>query len=265
MIGALARSTEQERGRLATWDQLIGELASWQSLGRVATFWWRDDDAVEATPELETMIEMSEMTKTSIGLAAIPGSLHPSLREYLARRRTAFVLQHGFMHRNHASASSKKSEFGPGRALAVMRSELAEGWRRISTFDRALPVFVPPWNRCDSEFLAILPEAGFKGFSTYCARKSAAPAPGIEQNNTHMDIVNWRARTFVGEQAALTLAVEHLAARREGRVDPDEATGLLTHHRVHDGACWAFVRRFLDETHRHPAAQWMSPRALFPA
>lgn len=265
MSGKTTHSANRERKRLATWEQLIGELASWQSLGRLATFWWRDDDVVGPTPGLEAIIDMSETTETSVALAAIPGSLHPSLRPLLIGRRSVFVLQHGFTHRNHAPAASKKSEFGPGRALAVMLSEISEGWCRISAFERALPVFVPPWNRYDADLLPMLPQAGIKGFSAYRARKGADSTPGIRQNNAHVDIMDWRERGFVGEQAALTLAVEHLAARREGRSDPDEATGLLTHHRVHDSACWAFIRRFLDVTRRHPAVQWMSPGVLFPA
>ena len=257
------RSANRERNHLATWDTLIDELTSWQRLGRLATFWWRDDDAVESTPELEAVIHTSETTETSVALAAIPGALKPSLRTLLAGRHTVFVLQHGYMHHNHAPDTAKKSEFGPGRALAAMLAEISEGWRRISTLERALPVFVPPWNRYDADLLPMLPHAGIKGFSAYRPRNSATP--GVKQNNTHVDIMDWRERGFVGERAALSLAVEHLAARREGRSDPDEATGLLTHHRVHDSACWAFISRFLDETRRHPAVQWMSPRSLFPA
>ena len=250
---------------MATWERLGGELDSWRHVPHPATFWWRDDDATEVTSELETMVEISETTKTPVALAAIPGTLQPMLKNYLAKQRNAFVLQHGYMHRNHAPAPAKKSEFGPGRTMTLMLSELAEGWRRISTFDRALPVFVPPWNRYDAQLLPMLPGLGFRGFSAYRARRNGVPARGLKQNNTHVDVVNWHERSFVGEAAALALTIEHLRARREGRADPEEATGLLTHHRVHDDACWSFVRRFLDVTHRHPAAAWMSPSALFSA
>ena len=35
------------------WAVLGDELARWREAGRSATFWWRDDDAVQRTPALE--------------------------------------------------------------------------------------------------------------------------------------------------------------------------------------------------------------------
>ena len=70
-------------------------------------------------------------------------------------------------------------------------------------------------------------------------------------------------RHFLGIEDCLRLAVGHLAARREGRVDPSEPTGLLTHHLVHDEDAWSFLSAFLQRTKRHEAVHWMDARQLF--
>ncbi len=48
-------------------------------------------------------------------------------------------------------------------------------------------------------------------------------------------------------------------------VDPDEPTGLLTHHLEHDEPCWAFIDRLLEETRGHPAVRWLSAEEIFAA
>ena len=66
--------------------------------------------------------------------------------------------------------------------------------------------------------------------------------------------MRWRPRReFVGESDALALLVDHLRSRRRGlgpsfgdelgSVDPDEPSGILTHHLVMDEPAWRFVER----------------------
>jgi hypothetical protein len=124
-----------------------------------------------------------------------------------------------------------------------------------------LRVLVPPHNRIAPALAAALPEAGYAGLSTYNARRSA-PAR-VKQVNTHVDIMNWATRAFGGSAAALGLTIGHLQARRAGGADPDEPTGLLTHHLAHDGAAWEFADAFLAAVTAHPAARLADARALF--
>ena len=35
------------------WNRLKTELDNWQEASMTATFWWRDDDAIQATAELD--------------------------------------------------------------------------------------------------------------------------------------------------------------------------------------------------------------------
>jgi len=72
------------------------------------------------------------------------------------------------------------------------------------------------------------------------------------------------ARRFLGEAAALALTVHHLAARRIGRVDEAEATGLLTHHAVHEPAAWRFVERLIAAA-RSGGGRWLAAEELFGA
>jgi len=120
------------------------------------------------------------------------------------------------------------------------------------------PILVPPWNRIDAALVPHLPGLGFTGLSTFGPRAAAEPAPGLGQVNCHVDVVDWRGdRGFVGVGPVLSRTAAHLAARRLGDVDAAEPTGLLTHHRVLDEACWAFLCDFLDHICQHRAARWV--------
>ena len=63
--------------------------------------------------------------------------------------------------------------------------------------------------------------------------------------------------------AALGMAVTHLGSRRQGLVDADEPTGLLTHHLDHDATTWEFIENLLAIVTEHPAARWLGAREAF--
>ena len=243
------------------WSDLTEELDAWRAEGRIASLWWRDDDAVAPAPALDRLAGLAREHGVTVGLAVIPALAQPSLAPWL-EGAPAEVLQHGWAHRSHAAGSEKKSELGHHRAPGVMVDELTRGLAKLRerAGARCLPVLVPPWNRIDPVLIPVLPRAGFRGLSVYGPRTAAEPAPGLGQTNCHVDVVDWRGgRGFVGRDRALAAVVGHLAARRERSVDPSEATGLLTHHAVHEEATWTFIARFLEQTVRHPAARWLAP------
>ena len=62
---------------------------------------------------------------------------------------------------------------------------------------------------------------------------------------------------------AIAAAIGHLQARRTGTVEPLEATGWLSHHLVHDAACWQFLATLFERSSQHPAVVWRSAAALF--
>lgn len=244
-----------------TFDDLDRELDRWRALGRVATLWWRDDDAVERTPALDRLAALAVRHRVPVALAVIPAALESAL----ALPAGASVLQHGYAHRNHAPAGAKTRELG-ARPLAEVMRDLADGQARLrAAFGAAfLPVVVPPWNRIDDDVVAALPAAGFAGLSTFGPRAAASPVPGLVCCNAHVDPVAWRAgRGFAGAGRCLRDLVAHLADRREGRADAGEPTGYLTHHLVHGDDAWAFTEALLARSVAHGSARWLAAAEAF--
>ncbi len=244
---------------MADWRDLDNELDAWQEIETPATFWWRDDDAIEPTEQLSRMLELVRRHSTSLALAVIPSKAKVELRSLIENFKAVNVLQHGFAHTNHSPSGEKRSELGPHRDQAVLMEELASGFTEIWKFKAYLPILVPPWNRIDSNILSKLPEIGYKGISTYTNRSAKFAAPGLVSVNAHVDIIDWPAtRNFVGTNRALDMVTKHLKDRRTGMVDSTEPTGLLTHHLVHDEGCWTFIDEFLNALGNHGSARVIS-------
>ncbi len=244
------------------WPDLIDELDAWRDEGRIASLWWRDDDAVAPAPALDRLAGLAGEHQVTVGLAVIPALAQPALAAWLGSAPVE-VLQHGWQHRSHAAPGEKKSELAGHRQAHAVAAELAGGFRRLGEIagDRLRPVLVPPWNRIAPDLLPTLPRLGFRGLSAFGPRPAVEPVPGLRQVSCHVDVVDWRGgRGFVGCDRALAAVVAHLAARRTRSVDPAEPTGLLTHHAVHEESTWAFLARFVERTRRHPAARWLMPQ-----
>lgn len=260
----------RKRQEMTNWSALEAELDAWESQGRVATFWWRDDDACEPAPALEQLVQLASERRLPLALAVIPALANRSLAEFLAAWPNVSVLQHGYAHKNHAGPTEEAIELGPHRPLDQVIVELADGWQRLVSLFREkeggralLPVVVPPYNRIEPRLIPMLPGAGFTGLSGWGPRPGAAPTRGLQIVNTHVDLMNWNDRSFLGRGPVLDAAVTHLRNRRTGRVDAEEPTGFLTHHLVHDRDIWNFIAEFLDRTGAHPAAGWLSAAELF--
>ncbi len=251
--------------RPATWSDLRDELDRWRECGRCATLWWRDDDAVSASRQLDALLNIAG--DIPLALAVIPARVDGGLAMRLdaAPNVAVRVVQHGWRHQDHG-ASGKKSEFPATRPRADIARELRCGREHLRGLfgSRALAVLAPPWNRFAPALLPLLAESGIAALSQIKPRPSRWPADGVFAANIHVDLVAWRDdRGFIGEDRALGGLVGHLRARRLGHVDPDEPTGILTHHLVQDEATAAFLRRLLDATCRDRAARWLGAEEVF--
>lgn len=247
---------------MSDWAPLDAELDRWAESHRPATFWWRDDDAESATPALSRLLELSRTHAVPLGLAVIAARADPALLTGAGPVAGTVVLQHGFAHANHAPAGEKKAEFGPHRPLEVMKNEIANGAVRLSEAfgQRYLPLFVPPWNRITPDLLPLLPTLGMAGLSTFAPRPARSPAPGLKQLNTHIDLIDWRGtRAFKGTARLAEEIAAHLLARRHSRCDPDEPSGILSHHAVHDEGCWNFLQRLFARTVGRNNVRWLTP------
>lgn len=244
------------------WDRLQEELERWRDCGRVADLWWRDDDAGPPTLALDRLCQLAQSSAVPLALAVIPQQAHAEL--VAPGHAGVTIVQHGCDHRDRASEGQKKTEFPASEPVAQALARLDAALLRIQG-PHTLPVLVPPWNRIASPaLLGQLPAAGYVGLSRFGPRVPAAAPAGLVQVNTHVDIIDWRGgRGFVGDDAALAALVGHLRARREDRVEPDEATGVLSHHAVHDEPCWRFLARLFERTRRAGVVRWRSARELF--
>ena len=264
----MTRTTISPRDDTDPWSALEAELAHWAAAGREATFWWRDDDATKAGPKLDRLIAVTDASRAPLMIAAIPARVERSLAARVSATDHLWVAQHGFAHVNHAPRGLGLGawELGSHREPDIVLRDLEVGRARLEAlFDnRFLPVVVPPWNRIDSTLFAALGRAGYRGVSAFAPRHAAEPAVRFRQINAHADPIGWKNhRRFVGEAKALSMLVDHLAARRTGEADPDEATGYLTHHIDLDEDAWAFSERLGTVVRDHPAARWCDPAALW--
>ena len=192
-----------------------------------------------------------------LGLAVIPAGATASLAGALPE--VVDVLVHGFAHANHAVPGDQESR--SIRRAASCRTSCGQGasGSRPCFGERALPVFVPPWNRMAEDAAAALPAAGYRVLSGYRGRPEG-PLPRLD---THVDLVDWRGgRRFAGADAVLGALAAALAARRDAS-DP-RPTGVLTHHMAHDAAAWEFLEALLAWGEVAPGVRWVRPRDAIP-
>ena len=249
---------------MTSWAEVDAEIARWQAQGRSVELWWRDDDAVEATPALERLLTLHQDCDAPLALAVVPARATPGLAERLARASGVDVLQHGYAHANHAALEDKKIELGSERPAMMVLGELGTGWLALERlFDvRALPVMVPPWNRIAPHLVPALPEIGFRGLSSFGARARPQPVRGLVQINTHVDLIQWKSgRVFVGEAAALDQLVRALSCAREQAAP--EPVGILSHHLAMDEPGWDFLKSFWGRIGATPGVRILPARGLF--
>ncbi|MGZ2383788.1 polysaccharide deacetylase family protein [Rhizobium brockwellii] len=241
------------------WDPLRRELDRWQAAGRVARFWLRDDDAVEPTQPLETLLALTGESGVPLTLAVIPGLTGETLVARLAEETSVAVAVHGWSHTNHAGPQGKKHELGGERPADVVLGELGEGFRLLRRLHpaRFLPVLVPPWNRIDAALIPALPALGFAALSVYGRAKQDGP---MQLLNTHVDIIDWHGTR--GGRGEAELVAELVAELDDRFAGGDEPIGVLTHHLVHDVAAWDFLSALFAVTTRHPAVRWSSASEL---
>jgi hypothetical protein len=241
---------------------VVAELEIWRDRSLTLPLWWRDDDATAPSPSLDRLLALSSSFDAPVHLAVVPSRAQPALAQRLRAAKRAFAIPHGWRHENHAPPTEKKAEFGAHRPVAVMLSEVEQGWRRIEALfgPLALPVFVPPWNRACPAVVDQLADCGLTAFSAFQPRRERFAAPNVLQVNVHLDPISWRGGGGLMEPEALAVTIaDHLRARRLGRADNLEPYGLLTHHLVHDEPSWTLVARLIEILMRSGVARWTSP------
>ncbi|WP_299726972.1 polysaccharide deacetylase family protein [uncultured Tateyamaria sp.] len=240
----------------ADWAPLRAALARLRSDGIALPVWWRDDDAISATPTLDRLMAASAQARIPVHLAIIPAHVDDTLVDRLDPDILIPVV-HGWAHQDHSGGVGKKNEFLTPRSDAQADASRAiDRMRDIFGADlRAM--FVPPWNRIGAEVVEALAAQGYTALSTFGPRIDVQAAPGLAQINTHIDPIWWKgSRDLVDPEQLIAQACQHLDARRTGAEDSTEPFGLLTHHLVHTEAIWTFSAAFLHELLDGGAAPW---------
>lgn len=247
-----------DQAMTAEWPDLVDELDRWGLAGRVATLWWRDDDAVTVTSQLDDLVELAG--QVPLALAVVPALARPELATALHGRPLVSVMQHGWKHANRAR-HGKKSEYPEGRSAIAVAAEIGAGQARLKAMfgQRAVAALAPPWNRFAGEFLPLLSANGIAGISTMVSPSEAALPPGLVAIDVHLDLVAWHGdRGFIGAAAALGGLVGHLRANRFRAAASTRPIGVLTHHLIMDGPTAAFLDRLIQLTRAHAAVRWTS-------
>ncbi len=245
---------------MASWRELSEELDRWDA--GAATFWWRDDDACDATRKLDILLRHA--VTIPLALAVIPGLATRGLVERLAEHASVVVLQHGWLHTNHAPPG--RNEYPASRALDEVSQELADGRLRLAELfgSQAMPVFAPPWHGFDACFLPLLRRNGLIAISRKGPRPGVFAAEKLGQVNAHVSPIKWSIPpSFEEDEFYIEQIIDHLRGRRLGRYDTAEPTGLLTHHLLQDDKSYEFITRFAKVIAEHPAAVWMDARNIF--
>ena len=111
-------------------DKLVAALDECGRRGISADLWLRDDDAVDPTGALDTLLDLCESFSVPVTLAVIPETTTRRLAQHLDASDIAQVAVHGWSHTNYAGDGQKKQELGLHRELPC-RSRLAAR-RRLS-------------------------------------------------------------------------------------------------------------------------------------
>jgi len=247
---------------MSSWPYLTEELNHWRDNGATATFWWRDDDAVEPTQKLENILNLA--LNTPLAFAVIPARATKTLAEKLREYPAVAVLQHGWNHKNWDPKGN--NEYPANRSKNDISQELARGRVRLEALfgPQFMPVFVPPWHAFDHKFLPLLPQNGLCWISRKGPRAEINVTNGLRQINVHVPLIAWSdPPSFNNEDFYLEKIVRHLRGRRLGLLDASEPTGLLTHHLVQNNPSYDFISKLIEKTSDNPAAAWLNPRKLF--
>lgn len=251
-VCAVEEAAQRAESLVQAWASLDEALAA----RREVRLWWRDDDAVSATPALDRLLALAHRHELPLSLAVIPAAASPSLIEAIAEEPNVDILVHGYAHANHAPAGAKKQELGH-RPAAEMLAELGQGLSTLrSCFGaRCLPVLVPPWNRIDPALIDGLAALGFRGLSVAGPRPAAGPHD-LTAVNIHVDPIAWKQGGGLLDPVLVLSQFIHV-------LEHDEPLGILTHHLVHDAWIWSFLDRLFGRLKNHANIRFLPARALF--
>jgi predicted deacetylase len=223
-------------------------------------WFFRDDDAGWAEPELLRLLNAFSQSRTHLDIAAIPLELSREaanrIRPFLDDGVVA-VHQHGLMHVNHQHVG-RRAEFGTDRTETEQRNDLLRGANVLAErFDgRVEPFFTPPWNRCSDDTPALLAECGFTALSRDRSALRHDPDDLIEIPVT----VDWDRCWRTGGQDALERSL--CDAVKACDEDGEPFIGIMLHHAQMTDLQLGALTGLLDQLDRNRSVEVTSMGAL---
>ena len=132
----------------------------------------RNDDVWTLDREFRFFFERAYERGIPVVHAVIPGKMEQRLVRFLCRVKEKTpqlldIVQHGWVHANHAVEIGEKYEFGASRSVKFQREDIKQGLKKMRMAFGQLftPAFVPPYHGWDQRTIRVLHEEGFKVFS----------------------------------------------------------------------------------------------------
>lgn len=220
-----------------------------EAVDRPLEVFFRADDVGVPSASFTRLADLFRRRQTPLCLAVVPSWLTRTrcrlLLEATGPARSLWCWhQHGWRHVNLAGRG-KKQEFGPERTRQALRQDLVRGRRRLEEElgENFLPVFTPPWNRCDGKTLELLSELGYHAVSR--SLNSRPPArDGLPDFQVNVDL---HTRPEADPESGWWgLWAELERARSGGRM------GIMIHHRRMNQASFEFLQLLLEVLGRGP-------------
>ena len=216
-------------------QHLIRGLAARTERSRVNVF-FRADDIGVVSPSFIRLMSLFKTHQIPLCLAVVPvwltGARLDRFRQICDIDSSLWCWhQHGWQHKNHQQ-TGKKAEFGSSRSIVDIRADIVRGRDRLQRlFESSFcPVFTPPWNRCGSETLTELKQAGFHAVSTDCSSASSCQMLPLLQNLP----INVDLHTRKEQERSSSL--ENLAAEFETAAAAGSIGIMIHHQRMNDNS-----------------------------
>ena len=214
-------------------------------------FFFRNDDAGWADPELFKLLDCFLSTETPIDLAVIPREITSQKQQHYLRfiEHRGFIgfHQHGYSHQNH-QVEGRKCEFGGNRTYQQQWIDLKAGLDTLNDYFPGCidPIFTPPWNRCTQATVDALNDLGFKALSRDNTAK-ALNCNGLDELPINID---WFKKhkgarltpSELGEMIAMVIS------------NNQEPVGIMLHHQIMDHDERSRLNQLLVLLNKHPMA-----------
>ena len=220
------------------------------SSGNIIRFWWRDDDVIDDTDELNKLLEFSIANNVPSYLAVIPKTLSDDAINKIKEHHNISVMQHGYSHNNYANVGEPFNEFGQHRNLEAQLKEIRIGFEKLITSfgNQFVPVFVPPWGHIAESVIEKLSTIGIKGISLI--GHSDKNYPCLFNKNVDIDIFSWKTQSEISYEFNIrdySQILDDICDKIKLKINNNNSItiGIVTHSQIMNNQDWRIFRKLI--------------------